>query len=77
METQPHPLRAWLEARGETAKDFCRRAQISESSLSRIMAGLQRPSHGAICSIVTATGGEIEPKHFFPPLAPAPASEAA
>jgi transcriptional regulator with XRE-family HTH domain len=70
-------LGAYLGERGETAVAFAARVGLSESSLSRIIAGKQRPAHGTIGRIVAATGGAVQPNDFFDLPSPAAGEGAA
>lgn len=66
-------LKDYLAAQGMTAAAFAARVQTHESTMSRILAGKQRPRADLMHRIGAATGGAVTPNDFFDtPAATAP-----
>lgn len=58
-------LAAYLEAEAETQTAFAARAGLSDSTLSRVLAGKTPPSADVIERIHTATKGRVTANDLF------------
>lgn len=59
MASMTHPIKAYRAQRGLSLQQLAERARTTRSTVSRIEAGLLKPSFDLLDRITAATGGEV------------------
>jgi transcriptional regulator with XRE-family HTH domain len=59
LSAMEHPLKTYRLARDLSMDEMARRAQTTKSTLSRIEAGLIRPTHDLMLRLTKATENEV------------------
>ena len=63
-------LHEYLSEKRGRQIELARLTGLAQSSISRLAAGLQKPSYEAIAAIAKATKGAVSPADWFAPAKP-------